>query len=165
MTGSKAFNKIYTEEYKRKVKSVLDSAANTGSCCEFVISQNSIKDIFESISDQTFKKLFKITKMIDNGKSRITFLPRSIDENSALRSLINSMNNPAKDWYLGNIQAAGDINLSLTHRFYPEIDLSDEKQRLIMAIDFIAYTVQNSFEPDAIANIAKQKSNLEVVTR
>lgn len=163
MVGTNKLNKSTFSKYQLQVASTLNRAIEQGSCCDFQVPSNLAVKMLDSISERTFIKLFKILRTAGNGKSRLYFWPRTIDKESEYRQLVAEINNPGIYQYLYNISAAGDVSLNLTHQFYPQIDLTDDKQRLLMAIDFISFTIQNHADINRIFQIAEQKSNLNEV--
>jgi hypothetical protein len=160
MVGTNKLDKTALNTYQSKVASTINQAAEEGNCCEFLISPKLAIKILHSIPERTFTKLFKVTKVSDNHNVRLYFWPRTITKESVYRKLVSEISNPGISLYLQNISAAGDVSLSLTHQFYPQIDLADDKQRLLMAIDFIAFTIQNHADLNQVFQIAEQKSNL-----
>ncbi len=163
MVGTNKLDKATLTEYQHRVMLTINQAVEEGSCCEFLISPKMVIEILDSIPETTFVKLFKILRVSGNEKIRLYFWPRTIEMESTYRQFASEITNPNINKYLQNISAAGDVNLNLTHQFYPQIDLTDDKQRLLMAIDFISFTIQNHVDINRVFKVAKQKSNLNEV--
>lgn len=163
MVGARRLDEATLSNYHDRVKWTIDQAVNDGSCCEFLISPSLTIEILNSIPERTFSKLFKIWRVSDNDRIKLYFWPRTIDKESEYGQFISEITNPGINLYIHNILAAGDVNFNLTHQFYPQIDLNDERQRLLMAIDFISFTAQNHLDKDILIGIALKKHSLEEV--
>ncbi len=163
MVGTNKLDKATITEYQHRVMLTINQAVEEGSCCEFLISPKMVIEILNSIPEATFVKLFKILRVSGNEKIRLHFWPRTIEMESTYRQFVSEITNPNINKYLQNISAAGDVNLNLTHQFYSQIDLTDDKQRLLMAIDFISFTIQNHVDINRVFEVAEQKSNLNEV--
>jgi hypothetical protein len=163
MVGTGKINKKTISTYKERINWTLDKAQKTGSCCEFLIPSDAILDILAPLSDQTFSKLFSVTRIFYNGKVQIAFSPRTLDTDSNLRKFIKEIDDESVKEYFEMITTVGSIGLNLTYTFLPQFDLADPKQRLLIALDFISMTAKYHLEEQAIIDIARQKSNLEEV--
>lgn len=163
MVGTNRLSKVTLSNYQNRVIWTIDQAIIKGRCCGHLISSELTASILESVSDSTFSKLFKVLRVSENERIRLYFWPRTIDSRSAFRQLVMEIDNQGINKYLENISVAGDVSLNLTHWFYSQIDLTDPKQRLLMAVDFIAFTAQNHVTKEIIFDIARKKSNLDEV--
>ena len=145
LLGGKVTDQRIANDYLSVINKHLEEVKHLGYCCRSFMPVQPVTDIFLSLSPSLFYKIWRfhtLTSHSAGGTKHRDELSINVD-NSVYFAYIKTLvlNNIKLRKYQDDVFFAGEINLTITFSDYQFINWLNDRERLLIAIEFLTYNI------------------------